>query len=50
MRCDEILGQANVRFKVDKPFEILIKKSNKTEYIKLDIQTTEAPRIDNIII
>ena len=37
-------------FKVNKPSKILIKTSSSIEYIKLDIQTIETPRIDDLII
>ena len=35
--------------KVDKPSEILIKTLNAIEYIELDIQNIEAPKIDDPI-
>ena len=35
---------------VDEPFKILIKTSNTTEYIELDIQKIEAQKIDNPIL
>ena len=48
MDCDII--EYLLGFEVDKPFKILIKTSNATEYIELDIQNIEAPRTDDPII
>ena len=36
--------------KVDKPPNILIKTLNTIEYLELDIENTEAPRINDPII
>ena len=35
---------------VDKPYDVFIKTSNAAEYIELDIQKIEAPRIDDPLI
>ena len=37
-------------YEVDKPYKVLIKISSAMEYIKLNIQNIEAPRIDDPII
>ena len=37
-------------FEVDKHSKISIKISNATEYVELDIQNNEAPKINNSII
>ena len=37
-------------YEVNKPSKIVIKTSNATEYIELDIQIIKAPRIDDPII
>ena len=43
-------GSPTLGSEVDKVFKILIKTSNVMEYVKLDIQNIETPRIDDPMI